>query len=136
MAETTPAGDPITITVDRAGAAIRLRIPYPAAMSDLALRPWQSARRSGFDAVLTGDISINGTDCGGPVFTLDGVFVGIAVASMRPYVNPTVRQDVDPSPILSARTMAGAYIVPAKSVVNALSRYNADQGRKLLKYAP
>jgi S1-C subfamily serine protease len=85
-------GDPVRITVRRAGKRLELRFPMP---SDFFRPREDSARRSGFPLVLDADLSLSPDQCGGPVIDRSGRVIGIAVA---------------------VREQAGVYVVPASVV--------------------
>ena len=131
VAERIDVGEPVAINLKRAGMETRRVILYPtapAAMGDLPW-PWESARRSGFEAVLTSDLSVSGTDCGGPVLTLDGEFVGISIASMRTVDDGRALKKFDPKKFHATRRYGGVYVVPAAAVREILSQPHRDQGK-------
>jgi len=121
VAERIYVGEPVAITLKREGKETRQVIPYPAAVRDLPW-PWESVRRSGFDAVLTSDLSVSGTDCGGPVLTLDGEFIGISIASMRTVDDGRALKKFDPKKFHATRRYGGVYVVPAAAVKEMLSQ--------------
>ena len=60
----------------------------------------KSARRDGFSKIILHDADLKPTDCGGPVFDLNGNFVGLNIARnsrVRSYLIPpaTVKKLVD-----------------------------------------
>jgi serine protease Do len=125
FAESHPAGDPLRLEVVRSGAKADVVMPLPAGRPAGPQPAWESARRSGFDEVATCDLSVRATDCGGPVFTARGEFVGVCIAStvpadraeMMPRMDKSVRASVE-------RKLSGAYVVPAGAIKKAHSEWD------------
>lgn len=85
---------------------IRLGAP-PTDSSHAADMMDKSLRRDGFATVFSHDATVKPEDCGGPVFDLDGNFIGINIARhsrVRAFVVPAdqVKKLVDRHPVASA----------------------------------
>lgn len=125
------AGDPFLVSIIRDGAPAHLTIPFPAGTRPWFQENWESSRRSGFDAVATCDLALGASACGCPVFTLDGEFAGIGIASMvssqaamlvaMAQADNSARgkllRDLNAA---IPRHFSGAYFIPATAVKRAL----------------
>jgi hypothetical protein len=125
------AGDPLLVSVVRDGAAAHLTIPFPAGNRPWFQATWESSRRSGFDAVATCDLALGATSCGCPIYTLDGTFAGIGIASMissqeamlfaMAQADDSARgQGIKDRLAAIPRHFSGAYFIPAAAVRKAL----------------
>jgi membrane-associated protease RseP (regulator of RpoE activity) len=128
FAESHRAGDPLRLGVLRAGAKADVVLPLPAGRRGWPQPEWESARRSGLDPVATCDLSVRGSDCGVPVFTPGGEFVGVGVASTAPRRAAEMIEHVDKSrrPAVE-RKPSGAYVVPAAAVRKALAEWGGQK---------
>jgi S1-C subfamily serine protease len=122
FAESHQAGDPLRVEVLRAGAKVEVVMPLPSGRSDWFQPYWESARRSGFDAVATCDLAVRASSCGGPVFTPGGQFVGVCIASTIGRSDAEMMTRVDTSRWVSAeRKLSGAYVIPASAIKKVLA---------------
>jgi serine protease Do len=82
------AGDTILLSITRTGEnytkAVALKFPPQKVFNHPAefFSGGKSNRRDGFDRVLTQDATLKPSQCGGPVFDIDGNFAGINIARL------------------------------------------------------
>ena len=73
------AGDPITVTVDRDKTSLDLRFPRPPVEGPHSRT--ESHRYAGFTDAFDVDIALDTKLCGGPVISIQGEVIGIAIAA-------------------------------------------------------
>ncbi|MEO7216352.1 trypsin-like peptidase domain-containing protein [Mucilaginibacter sp.] len=82
------AGDTATVAITRAGQKITRLVVLKYPPQKVGNHPAEnfvggkSIRRDGFHAVFVQDASVQPSSCGGPVFDIDGVFIGINIARL------------------------------------------------------